>query len=67
MRKYNENFVIGRALALGSGVYDARNKDFNLQVNYQETNAPSVPKLWKNYVFHLRRLVIKGDSILVEI
>ena len=67
MRKYNENFVIGRALALGSGVYDARNKDFNLQVNYQESTAPSVPKLWKNYVFHLRRLVIKGDSIMVEV
>ena len=67
MRKYNENFVIGRALALGSGVYDARGRDFNLQVNYQETNAPSKPKLWKNYVFHLRRLVIKGDTIVVEI
>ena len=67
MRKYNENFVIGRALALGSGVYDARNKDFNLQVNYQETNAPSKAKLWKNYVTHIRRLVIKGDTIMVEI
>ena len=67
MRKYNENFVIGRALALGSGVYDARNKDFALQVNYQETNAPSKAKLWKNYVYHLRRLVIKGDSVMVEI
>jgi len=67
MRKYNENFVIGRALALGSGVYDARNKDFNLQVNYQEITAPSKPKLWKNYVFHLRRLVIKGDTIMVEV
>jgi len=67
MRKYNENFIIGRALSLGSGVYDARNKDFNLQVNYQETNAPSKPHLWKNYVFHLRRLVIKGDTIMVEV
>jgi len=67
MKSYNENFIIGRALALGSGVYDASNKDFNLQVNYQETNAPSVPKLWKNYVFHLRRLVIRGDTISVEL
>ena len=67
MRRYNENFVIGRALSLGSGVYDARNKDFNLQVNYQESTAPSKPKLWKNYVFHLRRLVIKGDTIMVEV
>ena len=67
MRKYNENFVIGRALALGSGVYNAQNKDFVLQVNYQEANAPSKAKLWKNYVYHLRRLVIKGDSVIVEI
>lgn len=66
MRKYNENYVIGRALALGSGVYDARNRDFSLQVNYQETNAPSKPKLWKNYVVHIRRLVIEGDTIRVE-
>ncbi len=67
MRNYNENFIIGRALALGSGVYDARNKQFALQVNYQETLAPEKPKLWKNYVFHLRRLNIKGDSVSVEV
>ncbi len=67
MRNFNDNFIIGRALALGSGVYDARNRDFNLQVNYQESTAPTKPKLWKNYVFHLRRLMIKGESIMVEV
>tara|TARA_R110000796_G_scaffold221226_1_gene337304 strand:+ start:2218 stop:3957 length:1740 start_codon:yes stop_codon:yes gene_type:complete len=67
MRKYNENFVIGRALALGSGVYDARGRDFSLQVNYQETNAPAKGHLWKNYVVHIRRLVIDGDTVRVEI
>ena len=67
MRNFNDNFIIGRALALGSGVYDARNRDFNLQVNYQETAAPEKPKLWKNYVYHIRRLMIKGESIAVEV
>ena len=37
MRNFSNNFIISRALSLGSGVYDARNKDFSLQVNYQET------------------------------
>lgn len=67
MRNYSQNFIIGRALSLGSGVYDARNKQFALQVNYQEATAPEKPKLWKNYVFHIRRLNIKGESVSVEL
>jgi hypothetical protein len=65
---FNRNFVIGRALSLSAmgveGVYDTRNKDFNLQVNYQGT-APSKNHLWNNFVFHLRRIVIKGDNVSV--
>ena len=30
-KRWNKNFVIGRALSLGDGVYDTRGKDFNLQ------------------------------------
>ena len=68
MRKYVENFAIGRAVAIGkNNVYDARNKDFNLQVNYQETVAPTKPKLWHNFVFHLRRMNIQGDSVSIEV
>ena len=68
MRKYVENFAIGRAVAIGkNNVYDARNKDFNLQVNYQETAAPTKPKLWHNFVFHLRRMNIQGDSVSIEV
>ncbi len=65
--KYQENFFIGRALSLASGVYDARGKDFNLQVEYQETSAPSKPKLWNCFVGHLRRIVVKGDAIALEV
>jgi len=65
--KFQENFFIGRALSLASGVYDARGKDFNLQVEYQETSAPSKPKLWNCFVGHLRRIVVKGDAIALEV
>ena len=65
---FNRNFVIGRALSLSAmgveGVYDTRHKDFNLQVNYQGT-TPTKNKLWNNFVFHLRRVVIKGDNVSV--
>jgi len=65
---FNRNFVIGRALSMSvmgvEGVYDTRGKDFNLQVNYQGT-APTKNHLWNNFVYHLRRIVIKGDSVSV--
>ncbi len=67
---FNRNFVVGRALCLTaggvSGVYDTRNKDFNLQVNYQGS-APTKNKLWNNFVFHLRRIKITGDNIEVMV
>jgi hypothetical protein len=65
--KYQENFFLGRALSLSSGVYDARGKDFNLQVEYQESTAPSKAKLWNCFVSHLRRIVVKGDQISLEV
>ena len=63
---FNRNFVVGRALALNKGVYDTRNKDFNLQINYNG-EAPTKNKLWNNYVFHLRRIEIRGDNITVTV
>ena len=63
--KFNKNFVIGRALALGDAVYDARNKDFSLQVNYENTTAPAKNKLWLSFVAHIRRLEIAGNSVQV--
>jgi len=66
LSEYNRNFVIGRALALNKGVYDARNKDFNLQLNYQETTAPTKNKLLNNFVFSLRRITLKDSSVSVE-
>ena len=63
-RAFRDNFFIGRALALGqNAVYDARGKDFNLQVEYTGASAPSKNHLWMNFVSHIRRLVIKNGSL----
>ena len=66
-KKFRENFCIGRALSLQSGVYDTRGTDFNLQVEYQESSAPSVDKLWMCWCMHLRRIVISGDGISLQV
>ncbi len=67
MLNFQKNFVIGRALSLQDGVYDTRGKDFQLQVEYQETAAPAFNKLWNVWCAHLRRIVISGNSIQVQI
>jgi len=65
--EFNKNFIIGRSLTAGqNGTYDGRGRQFALQVNYNGT-TPSKNKLWNCLVFHIRRLVIKGDSIFVEV
>ena len=64
---FQRNFFIGRALSSSSGVYDARGRDFNLQVEYQEATAPTKAKLWNVWVAHLRRIVVRGDSIALEV
>ena len=65
-KAFQRSAVIGRALALQDGVYDCRGKSFSLQLEYTGT-PPAFPKLYNCYCFHLRRLVIKGDDITVEL
>ena len=66
-RAFQRNAVIGRALALQDGVYDCRGKSFSLQLEYTGSATPDFPKLFNNYVFHLRRLNINADGISVEL
>jgi len=64
--QFNRNFLIGRSLtAGGNGVYDGRGRQFALQVNYQGT-SPTKNKLWNNFCYHIRRMVISGDNISIE-
>jgi len=67
-QRFSQNFMIGRALAIGKNkVYDGVNKDFMLQVNYNETDAPTKPKLWMCFNFHIRRIIFSGSDVRVEI
>ena len=66
-QSFRSNACIGRALALQQGVYNTAGRDFNLQVNYQTPRAPKKDKLWRNYVAHLRRLVVQGNQIMIQV
>ncbi len=59
---FNKNFCVPRSLALGNGVYDARGKDFVLQLNYNETTAPTKNHLWMNFVYHIRTIEIEANG-----
>ena len=65
--QFQDNFFIGRALALGkNAVYDARGKDFNLQVEYTGA-AQGYDKLWQCFCSHVRRLEIKNGGVSVMV
>ena len=67
-QSFRTNFVVARGVSLQNGVADLSTTDFNIQIEYQEQdNAPLKPKLWNIYIGHLRRLMIKGDSVRVEV
>lgn len=59
---FNKNFCVPRALALGNGVYDARGKDFVLQLNYNETLSPTKNHLWMSFVYHIRTIEIEANG-----
>tara|TARA_R110000796_G_scaffold54578_1_gene127524 strand:- start:2119 stop:3849 length:1731 start_codon:yes stop_codon:yes gene_type:complete len=68
LRRFNDNFVVSRSFSLNKGVYDMRNKDCRLNVYYQDSaNAPTKNKLWCNFVYHIRRINIRSNSISVEV
>ena len=68
MTRYNENFVVSRALGLNKGVYSMIGKDCRLNVFYQDSaNAPTKDMLWCTFVYHIRRINIRADSISVEV
>jgi hypothetical protein len=70
---YNRNFLIGRAYALNDGVANLNNKTNQLQLLYNERTVggvdlpPSHNKLLYSFMFHLRRISIKGDSVVVTL
>ena len=66
--EFQRNFCIGRAVGIQQGITDLSTTDYNLQLEYQDsTNVPTKNKLWNIYIGHLRRLMIKGDSVMVDV
>ena len=64
--QFRNNFCVGRAVGLQSGVTDLSTTDYNLQLEYNETgNVPTKNKTWNIFIGHLRRLAIKGDSVML--
>jgi hypothetical protein len=70
---YSRNFLIGRAYALNDGVANLNNKSNQVQLFYNSSTvggqdrAPTRNKLLYCYLFHLRRISIKGDSVTVTL
>lgn len=65
---FQTNFCVGRAVGLQQGITDLSTTDYNLQIEYQESaNPPTKNHLWNIYIAHLRRLMIKGDSVMVDV
>ena len=70
---YNRNFVVSRGYAINNGVANLNNKTNQLQLLYNEKtqagvdNPPLHNKLLMCFVYHLRRISIKGDSETVTV
>ncbi len=70
---YNRNFLIGRAYAVNDGVSNLNNKSNQLQLFYNETTAAGVDlpsekdKLLYCFLYHVRRISIKGNSVTVTL
>lgn len=66
---YLDNFCFGRGFSAGgqNGVMDLRGKDLAVILKYQETTAPTKPKLFNSFVFHIRRLTIRDGAVDVTV
>ena len=53
---------MGRGFAVGNGIADLRDKDLSVILKYEETTAPTKPKLINSFVFHIRKLTMRGSG-----
>lgn len=71
LRKYHENFIIGRALSAYGGSIPLTMKGARIYLDYLQTqkrtgnDVPVTAKNWYIYVHHIRRLLITGQGIQV--
>jgi len=65
--EFQDNFVLGRAFGLQNGAMDMRGKDLAVQLKYESTvTNPAKPKLFKTFVYHVRKLVIRNGAVEVQ-
>jgi hypothetical protein len=64
---FMENFCFGRGFSAGgqNGAMDLRSKDLAVILKYLTGTAPTKPKLFNSFVFHIRRLVLRDGSVEV--
>ncbi len=66
LSKFMENFIISRGFGGSSdGAMDLRNEDLSIVLDYSEADAPTKPKMFNTFIFHVRRLRIKGGMVEV--
>lgn len=63
--EFQNNFIFGRGFSAGgqNGVMDLRGKDLAVNLKYLTETSPEKPKLFQSFVFHLRRLVLRENSV----
>lgn len=63
--EFQNNFVLGRGFSAGGqkGAMDLRGKDLAVILKYNESTAPTKPKMFNSFVFGLRRLIIRDGAI----
>ncbi len=64
---YKKNFIIGRALAMDTNtIYNGIGIDTRLLLQYEGgTDGTRVDTLWKNFVYHIKTISIKGEGITI--
>jgi len=65
LHKIHEHFAIGRAFTRYGQVFNLKDQSLSLRVDYA-ANA-NQDKLFNNYIFHKRRLIINKDGVTVNV
>lgn len=63
LHKIHEHFAIGRAFTRYGQVFNLKDNSLSLRVDYEST--ANQDKIFNNYIFHKRRLVINKDGVSV--
>lgn len=63
LHKIHEHFAIGRAFTRYGQVFNLKDNSLSLRVDYESTAGQE--KIFNNYIFHKRRLVINKDGVSV--